>query len=125
MRELKIKKCLNCGAVVKVINDCNCEDCGITCCGEPMTLVKANSVDAAFEKHVPTYEIVDDEIVVKVNHVMDDEHYIMWIALIGNEAEEYVYLNPGDEAVARFKKHDKGKLYSYCNLHSLWETEII
>ena len=31
--ELIIKKCLKCGALVEVINDCNCNECGITCCG--------------------------------------------------------------------------------------------
>ena len=34
--ELIIKKCQKCGALVEVINDCNCGDCRITCCGEPM-----------------------------------------------------------------------------------------
>ena len=64
--ELIIKKCQKCGALVEVINDCNCWDCGITCCGEPMVKLISNSVDASFEKHIPTFEYVDDEILVKV-----------------------------------------------------------
>ena len=28
--ELIIKKCQKCGAIVEVINDCNCGDCRIT-----------------------------------------------------------------------------------------------
>ena len=47
--ELIIKKCQKCGALVEVINDCNCWDCGITCCGEPMVKLISNSVDASFE----------------------------------------------------------------------------
>ena len=80
--ELTIKKCKSCGAVVKVIEDCNCKDCGIMCCGEPMEKLVPNSVDAAIEKHVPTYEKVEDELLVKVNHVMEKEHYIEWISLV-------------------------------------------
>ena len=52
-RELVIKKCVSCGATVKVIEDCNCgDDCGIKCCGEKMTVLQPNSVDASFEKHI-------------------------------------------------------------------------
>ena len=55
--ELIIKRCIHCGATVKVMEDCNCEGCGIICCNEPMKVMVPNSVDAAVEKHVPTYEI--------------------------------------------------------------------
>ena len=65
MKELIIKKCSKCGAMVEVLNDCNCDKCGITCCGEEMKILIPNSVDAAFEKHVPAYELVEDEIFVK------------------------------------------------------------
>ena len=56
MEELVIKKCTHCGAIVKVIKDCNCKE-GIQCCGEEMKTLVPNSVDAAVEKHVPTYEV--------------------------------------------------------------------
>ena len=58
--ELIIKKCKSCGAMVKVLKDCTCENCGIKCCGEEMEILVPNSVDAAVEKHVPTYEKVED-----------------------------------------------------------------
>lgn len=123
MRELILKKCSKCGALVKVIADCNCENCGITCCGEKMTLVRPNSVDAAFEKHVPTYEVSDEKIIVTVNHVMEEEHYIEWIAFVSDKKEEYIYLKPNMEAKVEFKK-EKGIIYSYCNKHGLWAKEI-
>ena len=61
---LIIKKCMSCGAIVKVLKDCTCNNCGIKCCGEEMQILLPNSVDAAIEKHVPTYEKVEDEILV-------------------------------------------------------------
>lgn len=123
MRELVIRKCKSCGAVVKVLDDCNCK-CGIVCCDELMEVVKANAVDASFEKHVPTYEIKDDKIIVKVNHVMEDDHYIEWIAGVSDTTDEFKYLNPGDEPVAEFKYVKGMVLYSYCNRHSLWKVEV-
>ncbi len=60
-RELVVKKCLKCGAIVKVVEDCNCP-CGIECCGEEMKAIVPNSVDAAIEKHVPVYEVKDGKI---------------------------------------------------------------
>ena len=81
-KELVIKKCMKCGAMVQVIEDCNCEECGIKCCGEQMQILKPNSVDAAIEKHVPTYEVKDGKIFVRVNHVMEEDHYIEWISIV-------------------------------------------
>lgn len=124
MKELVIKKCLKCGAIVKIIKDCKCNNCGINCCNEPMKTIKSNSVDASIEKHKPTYTIENDKIVVTVNHVMDKDHYIEWICLLTDTKEEYVYLKLNEQPVAVFDKVASGKLYSYCNKHGLWETDI-
>ena len=72
MKDLMLKKCLKCGSLVKVINDCDCENCGIMCCGEKMSVVVANSVDASFEKHIPNYEVIGDEMKIKVNKKLVD-----------------------------------------------------
>ena len=74
-KELILKKCESCGALVKIIQDCTCENCGVKCCNEEMKVVIPNSIDASAEKHVPTFEKVEDEIFVKVNHVMEKEHF--------------------------------------------------
>ena len=122
--ELIIKKCLKCGALVEVINDCNCDDCGITCCSEPMVKLISNSVDASFEKHIPTFEHRGDEIFVKVNHVMDKEHYIEWLAMTAGEKICKIKLYPEQNAECRFKYIPGSKIYAYCNKHGLWSTEI-
>ena len=124
MKELVIKKCMKCGALVKIIKDCNCDNCTITCCNEPMKELKANSTDGAVEKHKPTYEKVDNNIVVNVDHVMDKDHYIEWICLLTDNEEEYVYLKPGEKAQVTFNNVKEGKLYSYCNKHGLWTQDI-
>ena len=122
--ELVIKRCKSCGAMVKVLKDCTCENCGIKCCGEEMEILVPNSVDAAVEKHVPTYEKVEDEIFVKVNHVMDKEHYIEWIALVKDNKEYTVNLYPEQNAECRFKYIPGSTIYAYCNKHALWKKDV-
>ena len=124
MKELVIKKCFKCNAIVRVIEDCNCDDCGIKCCGEQMKALKANSTDGAVEKHVPTYEIKGDTIEARVNHVMEEDHYIEWISASYEDGEHVKYLNPNEEPVAEFKYVPGMVLYSYCNKHLLWKTEV-
>lgn len=124
-RELVLKKCLKCGALVNVIKDCKCESgCGIKCCGETMKVIVPNTEEAAFEKHVPTYEISGEEIKVKVNHVMEDEHYIEWISMVTENEEIKKFFKPGEIAECTFRYVKGAKLYSYCNKHSLWMSEV-
>ena len=119
--ELNLKKCLNCGAIVKVMNNCNCN---FFCCGQEMKEIKANSTDAAFEKHVPTYEKKNHKLYVTVNHVMEEEHFIEWRCLCTDEREEYIKLDYTKDAKVVFEDVCRGTLYAYCNKHGLWKTEI-
>ncbi len=123
-KEYVIKKCEKCGAMVKVIKDCEDKECDLLCCGEPMKVVVPNSVDAAIEKHVPIYEVKDGKILVKVNHVMEAEHFIEWISIVSDEKECTTYLQPGREAVAHGKYVPGAMIYAYCNKHGLWKAEV-
>lgn len=123
MKELVVKKCNHCKAVVRVLEDCNC-NCGIVCCGEEMKTLKANSTDGAVEKHVPVYTIKGDLIEVNVNHVMESDHYIEWIAAVTDNEEYIKYFNPYTKAKAVFKYQEGMVLYSYCNKHLLWKCEV-
>ncbi len=122
-RELVVKKCLKCGAIVKVLKDCNCP-CGIECCGEEMKAIVPNSFDAAIEKHVPVYEVKDGKIIARVNHVMEEEHYIEWILIVYDEKEIWTYFKPGDEPVVSAEYVPGSTIYAYCNKHSLWKKDV-
>lgn len=122
--ELVVKKCKNCGATVKVMKDCKCPGCGIVCCGSSMEELVANSVDAAAEKHIPTYEVKDGKIFVTVNHVMEEDHYIEWISIVSEGKECTTYLKPGMEAKAHCKYIPGSIIYAYCNKHELWKKEV-
>ena len=122
--ELVIKKCKTCGAVVEMLEDCNIDGCEIKCCGEPMEKLVPNSVDAAIEKRVPVYEKVGEKILVKVNHVMEKEHYIEWICLVHDNRECMVKLAPEQTAEVTFGYKPNSTLYAYCNKHGLWKAEV-
>lgn len=117
--EIKFRKCKICGNIVWCFNDKS-----ISCCNQEMELIKENSVDASFEKHVPEYEINDNKITIKVNHVMETNHYIKWIMMVSENTIDYKEFNPGDEILVTFKYNGNAKIYSYCNIHSLWMNEV-
>ena len=122
---MKIYVCKKCGNVVLKLED---KSEALACCGEKMTLVDANTTEAATEKHLPVYEIKDGMINIKVGeveHPMTDEHYISFIILASDDNYMIKKLTAGDKPEASFP-YDKSynKIYAYCNLHSLWLTEI-
>ena len=123
-KELVIKKCTKCGATVKVLEDCRCEGCGIKCCGEEMKALAPNSAEASIEKHVPTYEVKDGKIYARVNHVMDEDHYIEWISICFEDKEVTTYFKPGEEPVAHCKYVPGSTIYTYCNKHALWKVNV-
>ena len=81
---VKFYVCPICGNIIGLIEG-NAEN--ILCCGKKMQKMVANSTDAASEKHVPVYEKIEDEVVVRVGeieHPMEKDQYIMWIAQVSD-----------------------------------------
>lgn len=117
-------RCPICGNIIGLIEG---DAAHITCCGKPMEKMVANTTDAAVEKHVPAYEKVGDEIVVKVGeveHPMEKEHYIMWIAQVTENTTTRVRLHPEQSTETRFPYIPGSVLYAYCNKHGLWKTTV-
>lgn len=123
---MEFLKCKKCGKVVQVLKDSACD---IMCCGEAMVELKANTTDAAVEKHVPVVEKNGNSVEVKVGsvvHPMEEKHYIEWIALETKNTAQFKMLKPGDEPKAVFALSDSDeavKAYAYCNLHGLWSEK--
>lgn len=122
---MKFFVCEHCGNLVEMVKD---KGVPMMCCGQKMTELVAGTVEAAAEKHIPSYVVEGN--VVKVNvgsvdHPMLPEHYIEWVVVetakgvyrVNLKPEEKPYaevlLNAGDEVVA---------VYAYCNLHGLWKA---
>ena len=116
MSEVKFYRCRHCGNLVAVV-----EDAGPVpvCCGEPMELLVAGSVDAAAEKHVRAR-------VGSVEHPMLPEHHIQWIAVACERRLQLAHLAPGEAPEAAFHVPAGAPVtvYEYCNLHGLWKAEV-
>ena len=91
-----------------------------------MKVCEENTVDAAFEKHVPVIEETDTGFKVRVGsvaHPMIDVHYIEWIEVIADGNAYRKFLNPGDEPETEFCiKADNVVAREYCNVHGLWRS---
>ena len=98
--------------------------------GKPMNFLKANTTDAAQEKHVPQVTIDGKKVIVKVGsvaHPMTEAHLIQWIYLQTKKGGQYVHLTASDKPEAEFILADGDEpiaAYEYCNLHGLWKADI-
>ncbi|MDR1870444.1 MAG: desulfoferrodoxin [Deltaproteobacteria bacterium] len=119
----QVYKCSLCQQMVSVIGT---GAGSLTCCGQPMSEVKENSVDAAKEKHVPV--IVKEPggfkvTVGAVTHPSEEKHYIEWIELCAGGVSQRRFLKPGEPPEATFSSPEgSGAARAYCNLHGLWKS---
>ena len=124
---LKIFKCNHCGNIFEVVNDAKVVP---VCCGEPMRELKANTTDAAQEKHVPEVSVEGNLVKVKVGsveHPMTEEHHIAFIYLETENgvARKDLEHTGKPEAVFALAEGEKPvAVYEYCNLHGLWKKEL-
>ncbi len=122
-KRFEVYKCQLCGNIVEVLFG---SDGTLVCCGQNMTLLVENTVDAAKEKHVPVVEKIPGGIKVKVGsvaHPMEEKHYIQWIEVIANGKSYFAFLNPGQAPEAVFNvSADQIIVREYCNLHGLWKA---
>lgn len=124
MSDVKFYRCEVCGNIVAMVREGGGT---LSCCGQEMTLLEANTTDAATEKHVPVVTKEDGKIKVavgSVTHPSLPEHYIQWIALATDDKVQITYLEPGMEPKAEFPEVESGTVYEYCNLHGLWKAEF-
>lgn len=127
MNELKFYRCNHCGNIIIYLTNSKVP---VVCCGEKMNELKANSVDAAVEKHVPVIEVSGSEVKVTVGsviHPMLEAHHIEWIVLLTTNGYYVKHLDVTGEPKATFAIGKNEKVlaaYEYCNLHGLWKKEM-
>ena len=125
MGEKKFYICKHCGNMIGMIKS---SGVNVVCCGDPMTELKPNTVEASQEKHLPVAEwLATGQVAVKVGeaaHPMAPEHWIRWIWAVADGQVQRVELEPeqSPEAVFNVKGAGEVALYAYCNLHGLWKT---
>lgn len=121
----EIYKCNICGNIVEVLHTGAGE---LVCCGQPMQLQIANTVDATLEKHVPVVEKASEGVLVKIGateHPMTEEHHIEWIETTcpnGKRVRKMLSLSDKPELLLKNADTTDIKARAYCNLHGLWSN---
>lgn len=126
MKETKFFLCNHCGNLITFINDSGVP---LVCCGEEMTQLIPNTVDAAVEKHIPVVTLEGNTVSVtvgSVEHPMTEAHLIQWIYLRTDKGFQIKYLTPNEKPNVVFSVHDEKpiEVYAHCNLHGLWKAQI-
>lgn len=121
----KFYRCNHCGnVIVKVVNS----DVPVVCCGEKMTELLPNTVDASGEKHVPVVTKINEQTIKvevgSVAHPMLKEHHIAFIYIETETGGKLVNLNDKPEATVYLGNDRATAVYEYCNLHGLWKTTL-
>lgn len=118
--------CKVCGNVITKVNDSSVP---VVCCGKNMEELIAGSVEASAEKHIPVYTTDGNKVFVMVGdieHPMQPEHFIEWIAIETEAGFQIKYLSAAEKPAASFCMSRQDQLiavYAYCNLHGLWKKE--
>ena len=119
----EVYRCNICGNIVEVLHTGVGQ---LVCCGKPMELLKEQTKELGFEKHVPVIE--GNKIKVgSVPHPMEEKHHIVMIqAFIDGKLAVEKRLYPGDapEMVLLPKYAGRKKTArELCNIHGLWKSK--
>lgn len=118
--------CRRCGNFISFVKDSGSP---VSCCGETMEELVPNTVEASTEKHIPVVTVGDNLVKVCVGsaaHPMLDAHLIQWIILETDQGKVCKHLDAGEKPEITFALCGEKPVavYSYCNLHGLWKTEL-
>ena len=118
--------CEHCGNLVGMIHNAGVP---MICCGQKMTELVPNTVEASGEKHMPVVTVEGSTLRVNVgsiDHPMLPEHFIQWVYIETENGGQRKSLKPGQAPKAIFYVGDEKvvAVYEYCNLHGLWMTEV-
>ena len=118
--------CKHCGNIIGIIDD---KGVPMTCCGENMTELVANTVEASVEKHLPAVTVSGEGISVQIGsapHPMEEAHHITFVYVETERGGQRKCLHVGEEPTLTFRFSDDKPVavYAYCNLHGLWKTEL-
>lgn len=107
-RELLKKRfyyCPNCHNVVYVQREAD-----ISCCGETL---EALSATAVYDMDALEVEWIENELYVHIEHPMQKDDYIAFLAYVSDQRLQLVHLYPEQSAEARFQRTGHAFLYHF------------
>ncbi|MBQ2661356.1 MAG: desulfoferrodoxin [Clostridia bacterium] len=123
----KFYVCSHCGNLIGMVNNAGVP---MICCGEPMTLLEPNTVEASTEKHLPVVTREEGKVKVAIGdvpHPMIPEHFIGFVYLQTERGGQRKCLKAGEAPEVTFAVTEDEKplaVFAWCNLHGLWKTEL-
>ena len=125
--KIKLFRCNHCGNIVVKLAGGKVAP---TCCGEKMTELKPNVVEASVEKHLPVITKEGNEVKVSVGsvlHPMTEEHNIQFAVLVTNKGYKINFFKVDDTPETTFalvKGERVKEAYAFCTLHGLWLAKL-
>ena len=118
--------CKHCGNLIGLIQN---KGVPMVCCGEEMTQLVPNTVEASAEKHLPVVTVLENAIGVKVGsapHPMEEAHHISFVYVETERGGQRKCLKIGEAPELKFSFADDKPIavYAYCNLHGLWAAAV-
>ena len=118
--------CKKCGNLLGLIDN---KGVPLECCGENMSQLVPNTVEASTEKHLPAVTKNGDTLTVSVGsvpHPMEENHHISFVYVQTERGGQRKCLKVGEEPTLSFSFSDDKPVaaFAYCNLHGLWKTEL-
>lgn len=122
-KQKEIYKCEVCGNIVEVLH----KGVGtLVCCNQDMKLMKEQSKGEYAEKHAPVIKKNEEGVEInigKLDHPMEEDHYIEWIEISTDKGSSKKFLKPGKKPNVKFPVKKDVNTRMYCNLHGLWKGE--
>ena len=116
MMKCRFYVCPVCGNVIQATGEVV-----VSCCGITLPVLDPETADADHMIHV---EIVEDEYYITIDHPMNKEHYISFLAAVSDYRIQFVKMYPEGNAAARFKMDYVKYIYAYCSHHGLFKQKI-
>lgn len=120
----KFYKCNHCGNIAIKIKD---KGVDLFCCNHKMSELTFNIVESSSEKHLPQVSFSNNLMNVSIGsitHPMSKDHLIEWVFIEYGNGGEFIYLNNEPFIAVNVLGKVVKNVYSYCNLHGLWVSEI-
>ena len=116
MMKSNFSVCPICGNIIHTIGESV-----NSCCGINLPILE---VEPENEKHTINCELIENEYYISIDHPMNKEHFISFIAYITNDRCEIVKLYPEQNAETRFFNRGQGIIYAYCNKDGLIKKNV-
>lgn len=116
MRRMKFYVCPICGNAIWSTGELVANCCGVK--------LPPLEVETADDLHGISIERIEDEYFVCMDHEMEKDHFILFIAYVTSDRCSLKKLYPEGNAEGRFLINGHGDIYVYCKKHGLYSTRV-